>query len=698
MLGFTGLLLLVAIPGAITAPTHHQAASQHVLDVSDASAKVEGTRRLQGRFLHITDIHPDPFYKSGSNPNGRHPCHRGKGAAGYYGAEKTECDSPFALIDATFDWIKHNIRDEIDFVVWTGDSARHDNDWKYPRSKRQVEQLNRYVTTKFKQAFAHPVKRPGSGFDRSLSVPIIPTFGNNDVLPHNILEAGPNWWTIKYLDIWEDFIPQAQRHSFARGGWFFTEVIPGRLAVFSLNTMYFFESNAAVDGCDDPNQPGYEHFEWLRVQLQIMRRRGMKAIFTGHVPPAKTESKSNWDESCHQKYILWLRQFRDVVVGNFFGHMNIDHFMFQDTHDLTYKFKIPGLSKRERARQTHSGDVDALAKADYLTELRTSWSALPTPPKGYGVANGTFSDTSLQQGKRRRKQYEKFLNEIGGAYGERFSVSLVSPSVVPNFYPTLRLIEYNISGLEHIRMVPTHAALLDSEDGDRKLDVADQRWQTASKAGVFGDRLDGKYEGQGIHEDSRGKRKKGKKKPNFVIPHPPSKASTPGPAYSPQTLSLTSFTQLYANITKINEAVRNELELAIPAAAHDDETALLKQHLTFEVEYCTTNDSQYKMRDLTMRSWLDLAERIGRAEYKKKDEKAPSSTEEFDTVMSEIGDMVEPLEEDPESTDTRDETRHRKKKKHRGGKSVKQNRVWRTFVQRAFVSTKSDKELENEFE
>ncbi|KAK5209191.1 Endopolyphosphatase [Exophiala xenobiotica] len=116
-----------------------------------------------------------------------------------------------------------------------------------------------------------------------------------------------------YLDVWNRFVPQAQRHSFARGGWFFSEVIPNKLAVFSLNT-YFFDSNSAVDGCALRSEPGYEHMEWLRTQLQFLRTRRLKAILIGHVPPARTESKQNWDESWYRKYTLWLRQYRDVIV------------------------------------------------------------------------------------------------------------------------------------------------------------------------------------------------------------------------------------------------------------------------------------------------------------------------------------------------------------------------------------------------
>src|ERR1700743_3362969 len=72
-------------------------------------------RRLKGKFLHITDIHPDPFYKVHSSTAGDSACHRSKGSAGYYGAETSDCDSPFSLVNATFDWLKTHMRDEVDF-------------------------------------------------------------------------------------------------------------------------------------------------------------------------------------------------------------------------------------------------------------------------------------------------------------------------------------------------------------------------------------------------------------------------------------------------------------------------------------------------------------------------------------------------------------------------------------------------------
>jgi endopolyphosphatase len=120
-------------------------------------------------------------------------------------------------------------------VIWTGDSARHDNDELIPRTQSDVIRQNEFMVSKFAEVFG--LDDDNDGRVDQWAVPIVPTFGNNDILPHNIFLAGPNRWTTKYLDVWRSIIPEAQRHQFQQGGWFSVEVIPGRLAVISLNTL-----------------------------------------------------------------------------------------------------------------------------------------------------------------------------------------------------------------------------------------------------------------------------------------------------------------------------------------------------------------------------------------------------------------------------------------------------------------------------
>lgn len=694
------------------------------------------SRKIQGRFLHITDFHPDPFFKSNSATD--NSCHSGKGSAGLLGAAASDCDSPVSLINATFQWIEDNIKDDIDFVIWTGDSARHDNDEDIPRTQEQVISLNELMVSKFEEVFGVDDTDPTSDF----SIPIVPTFGNNDILPHNILEDGPNRWTRKYSSLWKKFIPEVQRHTFVRGGWFYTEVIPNKLAVFSLNTLYFFDSNSAVDGCDQKSEPGYHHFEWLRIQLQFLRDRGMKAIMTGHVPPARTNSKQSWDESCWQRYALWMRQYRDVVIGGMFGHMNIDHFMFQDAHEI----EVIQLEDNESLQPRHHEPLFTIqSSANYLQELRQGWQDLPSPPSGSSYSSLHVEEPEQLQAKKKnnknskQEKREEFLSKIGGKWAERFSLTLVSPSIVPNYYPTLRIIEYNITGLEH-ETIPSswreHVPPFDVQ-----ADMGDFLKQTDGDLfAVLSDTVDAEKKGK--KKKKKGKDKDKKRKPKYKIPKSPSSTSPPGPGYSPQSLSLLSYTQYYANITKIDSDISAAASLEESQAAYNSKSkdGLVRDFFHFEIEYDTRNYSKrFEMEDLTVRSYLHLAKNIGKRKgnkaagldvdgpiwfehehnsaFEDEDvhhwsesqqqelielEEGHSSTREAKALKptptaeldDEVVDRITNLESiSPEDATVDIDKKHKKKKK----KKHKKNEIWFTFLKRAFVGTKDDDELKDVF-
>ncbi|KAL4866054.1 hypothetical protein BDV12DRAFT_199495 [Aspergillus spectabilis] len=602
---------------------------------------------LSGRFLHITDFHLDTHYKSGTS--NERVCHWGKGLAGSLGAAGSDCDSPAALVDETFRWIEKNLKGKIDFVLWTGDSARHDNDEKIPRTANEVLDLNEVLANKFIDLFED------RGTVRGLSIPIIPTIGNNDIMPHNIFKEGPNRWTRRFTEIWGRFIPEHERHTFEEGGWFSADLIPNKLAAISLNTMYFFESNSAVDGCAAKSEPGYEHMEWLRIQLEILRGRKMKAILIGHVPPARAGDKQSWDESCWQKYALFMNRFRDVVAGSVYGHMNIDHFMLQDSR----KVDILG------ANEDSPRDSDFLisSRSTYLSSLREDWAGLPSPPGG--ISSNLFEDWSLEKanevdnlvdtsGGALGKKERRFLKKIGGPFAERYSVSLVSPSVVPNYFPTLRVIEYNITGLEGAKTwadIPYSAGSFDSfvleDDGSEFADDIDEQMKKKKN------------------------KKEKKKKPRFKVPDHPSKTAPPGPAYSNQPLTWLSYAQYYANLTTIDEKAK--LSQARPETAENEESTTRDLDL-YELEYDTRDDGVYKMKDLTVRSFFKLAKRIANKNLRKHD--LINSDSDFDT---------------PDTSDDESDTADKKKKRRKKYK----NRVWRTFLDRAFVGFLSDEELDD---
>jgi hypothetical protein len=49
--------------------------------------------------------------------------------------------------------------------------------------------------------------------------------------------------TLIPYSIWKDFIPFPYLGVFQRGGYYAKEIVPDQLAVISLNTMYFYDSN-----------------------------------------------------------------------------------------------------------------------------------------------------------------------------------------------------------------------------------------------------------------------------------------------------------------------------------------------------------------------------------------------------------------------------------------------------------------------
>ena len=627
------------------------------------------------------------------------------------GAETTDCDSPVALINETFRWIQENLRDEIDFVIWTGDSARHDNDEQIPRTKKQVLDLNNLVVNKFVEVFGKDDNINDTNPTNDFIIPIVPNFGNNDIMPHNIFTPGPNRWTEEYLEVWRKFIPEAQRHGFERGGWFSVEVITNRLTIFSINSLYFFSSNAAVDGCAKKSEPGYEQMEWLRVQLQFVRDRGMKAILIGHVPPARTSSKQSWDETCWQKMTLWLEQYRDVVVGSMYGHMNIDHFMLQDFADVSL-FSEDGVSDTNPSPDSDDELLTASAP-NYLDELRAEWSKLPDPPNRKGLRTTELGAVpsslgwllSFLTGKTGRgrkdhkdKAYEKFLYKIGGPWAERFSLSLVSPSVVPNYYPTLRVFQYNITGLE----ASTSAS--STTTGPASITLENLGLDTA-----FSDR----------YEDA--KTRKEPKYPKFKVPNGPSKSSPPGPAYSPQTFTWLGYTQYYANLTTINRDFSDDslAEGDVESSKwkngkhsgkkpKDKNVDLPLRSFKYQEEYNTRTDKTYRLKDLTVRSYFDLANRIG--QYKSKN----SEHSALDTDTQDSNDF-EPVSKRAMRSGEQDQVPYesglglnksdkneieidKKKKKHRQHKNRKDvNRVWLTFVRRAFVGSWDEDDLYEEF-
>ncbi|KAJ1955009.1 Endopolyphosphatase, partial [Dipsacomyces acuminosporus] len=338
-----------------------------------------------GRFLHITDMHVDPYYLEGSTTYSS--CHRkplsspldtaAKGRkgdkdghlhTGRFGLPTAKCDSPIALINATSKYLKSEWSRLLDFVIWTGDSGRHDNDNEIPRTFKEIIKQNYITSGALSRAFG--------------DLPIVPNIGNNDISPHNELSAPGHKRarkTFKLLgEAWKDFIPEDQLNTFLYGGYFAKDVMeyssgsddssgngglgtrglkkipkhknPSKrkqtrqskgLTALSLNTIYWYRANEKVGGCKADDSPGLAQLAWIRYQVRRARERNRDLIILGHVVP----NRDNYRPTCYHGYARTVTQvvpapalhsgLKDdddadlpIVHAQLFGHSNVDVWSF----------------------------------------------------------------------------------------------------------------------------------------------------------------------------------------------------------------------------------------------------------------------------------------------------------------------------------------------------------------------------------
>jgi len=340
-----------------------------------------------------------------------------------------------------------------------------------------------------------------------------------------------HWNTL--FSIWKHFIPESQLHTFARGGYFTVDAlpsVPNTLSVVSLNTLYFFENNKAVDGCPpapelwsatstDRLDPGTEHLLWLEQQLLLARHAGTKVWLTGHVPA----TKDMWYEDCFQGYVELGLRFHDTIVGHLFGHMNVDHFAFLRASDLDGKF--PPLDPTAAAAAVgaavgSSGGVRANAKNSGQQAVSVKADLGDLPRKG-----------------------KTFLGDFG--------VVNVNPSVIPTFLPALRVYAFNITepgtpAAAAVGGLPVVEDTCTADAGDDfDLDGAED------KDGIEPSRLERAVGwASSAYETFKRMKGKGRKKrptlpPRFYSPTAPSVINT--------YLTPIGFTQFYIDLARAND-------------------------------------------------------------------------------------------------------------------------------------------------
>ncbi|KAJ3354629.1 Endopolyphosphatase [Allomyces javanicus] len=360
-------------------------------------------------FWQLTDAHLDMHYVPGTATNAT--CHGRPLAtaleaytptkspiAGLYGAPLTQCDAPTTLLDRTLAFVKRTTtkwgRGGVEFVVWTGDGVRHPTDRSMPLSYAEVVGVHRYLASQVRGMV--PVE-----------VPVIPTIGNNDVFPHNAL--APSSKLLHALShIWAPFIPLDQVESFKAYGAFAVSVRAPEpdalgLSVVSINTMWFYPGNPYAAECTGGNTVvGDVHLAWLEKVLREAKEERRQVYVIGHVPPAR----EHWYRRCLARYALVVGRYSDVVVAQLFGHVNLDHFVLVGAEAAPAN---AALIPMRHTDDEHPVKHAATVRRHFTQHLLSATTALHRDQTG-PIPTAT----------------------------PNLTVALVSPSIIPNYLPSVR--------------------------------------------------------------------------------------------------------------------------------------------------------------------------------------------------------------------------------------------------------------------
>ncbi|KNE58275.1 hypothetical protein AMAG_05086 [Allomyces macrogynus ATCC 38327] len=311
------------------------------------------------RIAHITDLHLDPHYDptagadtwchartaqqqqqhdiyharlfdavgTANDPLSWRPSHAAAASSvARYGRIGSPCDAPMALVKAAIELVGQL---NVDAVLWSGDTARHDRDNKLPRPEAEVYAANAQCAALFTNA---------------TTAPVFPTVGNLDVHPHNQLAPPPVSRVLPRLAAsLSPVLRTASVHNdFESTGAYVTDLAP-TLALVNVNAMYWMAENARVPDCTSTDSPGAAMADWLDHHLSLIARANRTALVMGHVPPAtgpapSTHSgngvrhtpflASNYKPACATRVLATLDRYAHAVAGVFGGHVNDDTTLF----------------------------------------------------------------------------------------------------------------------------------------------------------------------------------------------------------------------------------------------------------------------------------------------------------------------------------------------------------------------------------
>jgi len=420
---------------------------------------VDSSNTREFNFLHITDIHFDPEYYVGAPNNcvlinnGLGCCRKGDIPKEPYKKAHPlgdyNCDTPLLLINKTLEWIRDNLSQEIDFIIYTGDSVGH-HDFSQSFTKN-VNTINLLF-----QVFHYYFP----------TTPIFPVMGNHDTWPidqtipiitYNFLEDITLQAT-KWLD------PIA-RNNFKEGGYYSysfngnTNMTGWKLIIF--NSLWY-ESNNLFHNI---SQSSHLQWSWLDNELGQARNNSQKVIFLNHIPLINYEPKKpatniepikipqhvyslESSPSYSRRLLQILSKFSDIIFLQLYGHTHHDEFQLYKYHNQSIGFSLNGGSLypshhdpmfRVFHIRTHDSNSNTASEVsnvfiDYDQYLLNLENVITESDSQSDTGSDSQSDT----------EYD-FKYQKAYSFNELYNVDNITTETIENIYKNMKIVGNNPS-------------------------------------------------------------------------------------------------------------------------------------------------------------------------------------------------------------------------------------------------------------
>ncbi|KAI5646430.1 acid sphingomyelinase-like phosphodiesterase 3a [Phthorimaea operculella] len=281
-----------------------------------------------GYFWHITDLHYDPFHNSPELHRGCRHSHSNNEHSHRNGRHRDHtCDSSYSLIQSAAAFMAERHPDTLEFVLWTGDilssSMDHfDEELKLEAVRNVTDVLSRTFSSQF----------------------VFPALGHNDPPPSRRL-----------VDMWMQWLPTEALQTFETGGYYTIEQSHSKLRIVVLNSVLWAGGATTTEG----PQKGKAQWEWLEQVLSKARRKNEMVYIVAHAGPGVEERHTAGSSSAigggeltpaaNSRLLFIIRQFSDVIAGQFYGHRHTDTFRLvysSEGRPVSWALLAPSLTPR----------------------------------------------------------------------------------------------------------------------------------------------------------------------------------------------------------------------------------------------------------------------------------------------------------------------------------------------------------------